>query len=59
MIVTESAGRHPDGFEALVEFAESLAIPVVEPQSAVCANFPRTHRLHAAGTPRRCSPRPT
>ncbi|MBR7832577.1 hypothetical protein KDL01_04865 [Actinospica durhamensis] len=49
VIVTESAGRHPDGFEALVEFAESLAIPVVEPQSAVCANFPRTHRLHRGG----------
>lgn len=49
VIVTESAGRHPDGFEALVEFAEALAIPVVEPQSAVCANFPRTHRLHRGG----------
>ena len=49
VIVTESAGRHPDGFEALVEFAESLAIPVIEPQSAVCANFPRTHRLHRGG----------
>ncbi|WP_034271261.1 thiamine pyrophosphate-dependent enzyme [Actinospica robiniae] len=49
VIVTESAGRHPGGFEALVELAEALAIPVVEPQSAVCANFPRTHRLHHGG----------
>lgn len=49
VIVTESAGRHEDGFAALVELAELLAIPVVEPQSAVCANFPRTHELHAGG----------
>jgi acetolactate synthase-1/2/3 large subunit len=49
VLLTESAGRHPDGFEALVEFAETLAIPVVEPQSAVCANFPRAHRLHRGG----------
>lgn len=51
VILTESAGRHPDGFEALLELAEALEIPVVEPQSAVCANFPRTHRLHRGGDP--------
>ena len=51
VILTESAGRHPDGFAALVEFAEALEIPVIEPQSAVCANFPRTHRLHRGGDP--------
>ena len=51
VLLTESAGRHPAGFEALVELAESLEIPVVEPQSAVCANFPRTHRLHRGGDP--------
>jgi acetolactate synthase-1/2/3 large subunit len=49
VIVTESAGRHPGGFESLLELAETLEIPVVEPQSAVCANFPRTHRLHRGG----------
>ena len=49
VIVTESAGRHQGGFESLVELAEALEIPVVEPQSAVCANFPRTHRLHRGG----------
>lgn len=49
VIVTESAGRHADGFEALLAFAESFAVPVVEPQSAVCANFPRDHALHAGG----------
>jgi acetolactate synthase-1/2/3 large subunit len=51
VILTESAGRHPDGFSALLEFAEELNIPVVEPQSAVCVNFPRTHRLHRGGDP--------
>jgi acetolactate synthase-1/2/3 large subunit len=49
VLITESVGRHPDGFEALVELAELLAIPVVEPQSAVCSNFPRTSPLHQGG----------
>ncbi|WP_018505432.1 thiamine pyrophosphate-dependent enzyme [Parafrankia discariae] len=49
VIVTESAGRHPDGFAALVDLAEQLSVPVIEPQSAVCSNFPRTHDLHAGG----------
>lgn len=47
VIVTETAGREPGGFEALVAFAEAWNIPVVEPDSAVCGNFPRTHPLHA------------
>ncbi|MEV0210087.1 thiamine pyrophosphate-dependent enzyme [Streptomyces sp. NPDC050788] len=47
VIVTETAGRETGGFEALVALAEAWSIPVVEPDSAVCANFPRTHRLHA------------
>ncbi|MGW0816653.1 thiamine pyrophosphate-dependent enzyme [Streptomyces viridiviolaceus] len=47
VIVTETAGREPGGFEALVAFAEAWSIPVVEPDSAVCGNFPRTHPLHA------------
>ncbi|MGH1553591.1 hypothetical protein ACRAWF_21195 [Streptomyces sp. L7] len=46
VIVTETAGREAGGFEALVAFAEAWNIPVVEPDSAVCGNFPRTH--HAA-----------
>ena len=49
VIVTETAGREPGGFEALVEFAGAFRIPVVEPNSAVCANFPRDHELHAGG----------
>ncbi|MGW2965001.1 thiamine pyrophosphate-dependent enzyme [Streptomyces sp. NPDC001220] len=47
VIVTETAGRETGGFEALVAFAEAWNIPVVEPDSAVCGNFPRTHPLHA------------
>ncbi|MET8664232.1 thiamine pyrophosphate-dependent enzyme [Streptomyces tendae] len=47
VVVTETAGREAGGFEALVAFAEAWEIPVVEPDSAVCGNFPRTHPLHA------------
>ncbi|MGW5655652.1 thiamine pyrophosphate-dependent enzyme [Streptomyces humi] len=47
VIVTETAGREAGGFEALLAFAEAWHIPVVEPDSAVCGNFPRTHPLHA------------
>ena len=49
VLAVESAGRDAAAFAALVELAELLAIPVVEPQSAVCANFPRTSPLHAGG----------
>ncbi|MYT74200.1 MULTISPECIES: thiamine pyrophosphate-dependent enzyme [unclassified Streptomyces] len=49
VIVTETAGREEGGFEALVALAEAWQIPVVEPDSAVCANFPRNHPLHAGG----------
>ncbi|MFJ9626565.1 thiamine pyrophosphate-dependent enzyme [Streptomyces sp. NPDC101175] len=49
VVVTETAGREAGGFEALVAFAEAWNIPVVEPDSAVCGNFPRTHPLHAGG----------
>ncbi|BCY12363.1 thiamine pyrophosphate-dependent enzyme [Actinoplanes sp. L3-i22] len=49
VIITETTGREPGGLEALVEFAEALRIPVVEPNSAVCVNFPRDHELHAGG----------
>ncbi len=46
VILTESAGRDPEAFRALVELAEVLAIPVIEPQSAICANFPKDHPLY-------------
>lgn len=46
VIVTESAGRTPDGFAALVAFAELMAIPVIEGRAAAYANFPKSHPLH-------------
>jgi acetolactate synthase-1/2/3 large subunit len=46
VVVTESAGRAEGGYDALVELCELLALPVVEPHSAVCANFPRDNPLH-------------
>ncbi len=49
VLATETAGRDPAAFAALAELAQLLAIPVVEPQSALCANFPRTSPLHAGG----------
>ncbi len=49
VLAVESVGRDAEGFAALRELAELLALPVVEPQSAVCANFPRTSPLHAGG----------
>ncbi len=49
VIFTESAGRDPEAFQALVALADLLAIPVIEPQSAVCANFPKDHPLHVGG----------
>jgi thiamine pyrophosphate-dependent acetolactate synthase large subunit-like protein len=49
VVLTESAGRDPAAYTALLELCELLAIPVVEPQSAVCANFPRTSPLFQGG----------
>ncbi len=49
VIITEAGGRTPEQFESLVAFAEALGAPVVEPQSAICSNFPRSHPLHAGG----------
>ncbi|HUN37994.1 MAG TPA: thiamine pyrophosphate-dependent enzyme [Trebonia sp.] len=49
VLAVESAGREAAGFAALTELAELLAIPVVEPQSAVCGNFARSSPLHAGG----------
>jgi acetolactate synthase-1/2/3 large subunit len=46
VIITESAGRDPGAFEALVKLADELAIPVIEPQSTICVNFPKDHPLY-------------
>ena len=46
VITTEAVGRDPAGFEALVELAELLSIPVVESDVAGFSNFPKDHPLH-------------
>ena len=50
LIITESAGREPAGFQNLVELAELLAIPVVE-SSPTYSNFPKSHPLHLGFSP--------
>jgi acetolactate synthase I/II/III large subunit len=49
VLAVETAGRDPEAFAALAELAGLLAIPVVEPQSAVSSSFPRGNPLHAGG----------
>ena len=49
VVLTESAGQDPAAYAALVELCDLLALPVVEPQSAVAANFPRLHPMHQGG----------
>jgi acetolactate synthase-1/2/3 large subunit len=46
IILTETAGGDPQAFAALVAFAESMAIPVIEGRAANCANFPKSHPLY-------------
>jgi acetolactate synthase-1/2/3 large subunit len=46
ILLTETAGRDADSFRALTELCELLAIPVIESQGAVSANFPRNHPMH-------------
>jgi len=49
VIITETAGREPGGFEALRALAEDLGIGVIEPTSAVCANLPKSSPVHLGG----------
>jgi acetolactate synthase-1/2/3 large subunit len=46
LIATESCGREPEGYKALIELAELLSIPVLESSVAEFANFPKDHPLH-------------
>jgi acetolactate synthase-1/2/3 large subunit len=48
--IVQSLGRYPGGFEALVELAELLALPIVE-QWHTHLNFPQNHPLHAGYDP--------
>lgn len=44
-IITEESGRTAEGYAALVELAELLAIPVIDGRFAPYANFPKDHPL--------------
>jgi acetolactate synthase-1/2/3 large subunit len=46
VISVENAGPERDAFDALVELAELMAIPVVEGPGAFFANFPKSHDLY-------------
>jgi acetolactate synthase-1/2/3 large subunit len=46
VVVTETSGRDPDAFTALVEFADALGIPVIGGRQASLANFPTEHPLY-------------
>lgn len=46
VIVTDSAGREPEGYAALMELAELLAIPVIESPTTTVSSFPKEHPLH-------------
>jgi acetolactate synthase-1/2/3 large subunit len=51
ILLTETVGRDPEAHKALAELCELLAIPVIESQGAVCANFPRKHPMHLGSNP--------
>ena len=46
VITATSVGRTREGYEALIQLAELLAIPVVEGAHADSVNFPKDHPLH-------------
>jgi acetolactate synthase-1/2/3 large subunit len=46
VITTESGGREQEGYDALIELADLLSIPVVESPVSTVANFPRDNALH-------------
>ena len=46
VIITEGAGREVEGYNALVELAEALSIPVVEGAISEVSNFPKDNPMH-------------
>jgi acetolactate synthase I/II/III large subunit len=46
VILTDSAGRDPETFTALIELADLFGTPVGGGRSASFANFPKNHGLH-------------
>ncbi|RMF94001.1 MAG: thiamine pyrophosphate-requiring protein, partial [Nitrospinota bacterium] len=51
LIITAGVGRDPQAVTALVELAESFAIPVVIGMNQMYLNFPTTHPLHLGFDP--------
>ena len=49
VICVENAGPDQNAFDALVELAELMAIPVFEGQGAFFGNFPKSHELYLGG----------
>ena len=45
IVVTESVGREPEAFHALVELCDLMAIPVVEGRAMGYSNFPRNNPM--------------
>jgi acetolactate synthase-1/2/3 large subunit len=46
VVLTEAAGQDVEGYNALLELCELMALPVVEKMGALFANFPKDHPLH-------------
>jgi acetolactate synthase-1/2/3 large subunit len=46
VVITESIGRDPEGYAALVALADLFALPVIEGNQSFYANFPRDHQMH-------------
>jgi acetolactate synthase I/II/III large subunit len=51
VIITAEMGRYPQGIEALVQFANQSAIPVIEHGKRNFCNFPTEHPLHLGFNP--------
>jgi acetolactate synthase-1/2/3 large subunit len=45
VVVTETAGRDPLAFDALVALCDALALPVMNARSSYFANFPHDHAM--------------
>lgn len=45
VIVTETSGRDPNAFRALVDLATHLAIPVISGRGSTYTNFPKSHPM--------------
>jgi acetolactate synthase-1/2/3 large subunit len=46
VVVTETSGRDPEAFSALIELADLLALPVINGRANAYANFPTDHPLY-------------